>query len=335
MYLITGGSGFFGVHLTKYLLSAGEKVKILDLAAPPPELKTVDFIHGDILDEKILSCAMEGADIVIHNAALVPITRAGAGFYEINVAGTQKVIDAAKDAKVKKLIYISSSSVYGAPNGSIDENTPLSTIDDYGKSKAESERICRKEKEFIDISIVRPRTILGEGRMGILGLLFDWVKNNRPVYVLGSGNNRFQLVSAYDLASAVYAVAQKSPRGEDYNIGTDKFSTLKGDLEEFIRKVGSKSKLRHIPSGFARTVLPIVDALRLVPLVRYHYNVADKNVYFDIGKAKRLLGWAPKHSNVDMLAEAYNWYVKNGSSGTSVHGRPVKEGILWLLKHLP
>lgn len=335
MYLITGGSGFFGTHLAKYLLDAGEKVRILDLVPPPPEDARAEFSPGDILDEKSLRQAISGVDVVVHNAALVPITRAGNRFYEVNVKGTERVIAAAKAAGVKKIIYISSSSVYGAHDGSIGETTPQNPIDDYGKSKAEGEKICRREKEFIDISIVRPRTILGEGRMGILGLLFDWVKNNRPVYILGSGDNRFQLISARDLASAVFAVSKKSPAGEDYNIGTDKFGTLKGDLREFIKKAGSRSGFRHVPSGLARAVLPVLDALRLAPLVRYHYNVADKNVYFDISKAKRLLGWQPEDSNVDMLSAAYNWFVSSGARGGSVHGRPVKQGILWFLKHLP
>lgn len=335
MYLITGGSGFFGVHLARYLLGVGEKVRILDLVQSPSKIAGAEFVVGDILDEEVLSRAMKGVDVVVHNAALVPITRAGNRFYEVNVKGTERVIATAKAAGAKRIIYISSSSVYGAHDGSINEMTPQNPIDDYGKSKADGEKICQREKEFIDISIVRPRTILGEGRMGIIGLLFDWVKNNRPVYMLGSGDNRFQLISAHDLASAVFAVSKKSPRGEDYNIGTDKFTTLKGDLEEFIKKAGSKSKFRHVPSGFARAVLPVLDALRLAPLVRYHYNVADKNVYFDVSKAKKLLGWQPEDSNVDMLFRTYSRFASSGAHGGSVHSRPVKQGILWLLKHLP
>lgn len=337
MYLITGGSGFFGTHLTSHLLSLGKKVRILDIVAPP-YFTEAEYVSGSVTDKEAVSRAMKGVEVVIHNAALVPLSRAGKKFWEVNVFGTRTVLDEAKKVGVRKFIYISSSAVYGVPSaGAITEETPLLPFDDYGASKAEAEALVQEAKKDLDASIIRPRTIIGTGRMGIVGLLFDWVARSSRVYILGNGENRFQLVSARDMAEAVIAASIRGPRGEDFNIGAEHFGALRRDLEEFIKKVGSASKVTSVSTALGRTILPLAEAMRLTPFVSYQYHIADKSVFFDISKAKKVLEWSPRDSNAELLVGAYNWYIKEGrrTSRSTPHGRPVKEGLIWLLRHLP
>ena len=339
--LITGGSGFFGLHLCRCMLDAGWQVKVFDLV--PPDDPTVDgrveYVKGDIRNLQQCVDAFQNVNAVIHNAAVVPISRSGAGFLKINVDGTRTVLDACCETGMRKVVFISSSSVYGIPDRSpVDEATPLNAFGDYGKSKAVAEGVCNTYRDRLDISIIRPRTILGTGRLGILQILFEWVKENRRFYVIGKGANRYQLVSAPDLAQACRLACEKPCRGEDFNIGADEFTTLKGDLDGFITAVGSTTKIISIPPKLARNVLRFLDMLRISPFVDYHYKILNQDVWFDTSKAKRVLGWRAKDSNISMLADAYHWYLEHEDEleeqvGTT-HRKKVKLGIIKLVKWL-
>lgn len=334
MFIITGGSGFFGQHLIKNLSEHGFEIKNLDILNPVEKTAGVKFISADVRDKEAMEREISAGDIVIHNAALVPLTRDDRGFLEVNVEGTRHVLEASAKAGVKKFIFISSSSVYGIPpnGGPIDENTPFSPFEAYGKSKVEAESICEEYKNRLDISILRPRTIIGPGRMGILSLVFDWVARSRPVVILGNGSNRYQLLSACDLAEAVRLAATLPCRNENFNVGTANFGTLNSDLGDFFRMVLSRSKVYHFPAGLARAILPVLSALRLVPFVAYQYNVADKNIFFSMDKMKKFFGWVPTQSNSEMLASAFEFYKNNPSSETgSIHSRSLKKGLLKLL----
>jgi nucleoside-diphosphate-sugar epimerase len=339
--LITGGSGFFGLHLCRCMLDGGWNVKILDLVAPnDPSIDTkVQYIKGDICKPGDITAACKGASAVIHNAAVVPISRSGAGFLTINVDGTRNVLDACVAAAVPKVIFISSSSVYGIPyHVPVTEATPLNAFGDYGKSKAVAEAVCASYKDRLDISIIRPRTILGTGRLGIIQILFEWVKENRRFYVIGKGANRYQLVSAPDLANACRLVLEKPCKGEDFNIGAQEFTTLRGDLDGFFKAVGSKTRLLSIPPKLARLTLRILDVLRISPFVDYHYKILNQDIWFDTSKAQKMLGWKSKDSNISMLVDAYHWYIKHehelDTRAGTTHRRKVKLGVIKFVKWL-
>ncbi|MFA5935810.1 MAG: decaprenyl-phosphate phosphoribosyltransferase [Patescibacteria group bacterium] len=332
---ITGGSGFLGEHLARAFVENGHAVTILDPIAPSKTAAVVEYINGDVRDREAVRRACAGADVVIHNAALVPLTRGGDLFWDVNVNGTKTVLEVAKELCVRKVIFISSSSVYGIPeNGAvITEETKLNPFEAYGKSKAAAEEVCQSFKKDLDVSILRPRTILGPGRMGLMSLLFDWVASNQRVYILGKGDNRYQLVAASDLCDAVLRMATQSCKGEDFNIGTPRFGALREDLEEFIKRSGSGSRVTSVPGFLARMTLPILGFLRLSPLVGYQYHIADRSVSFSVDKLQRVLGFMPQKSNAEMLHETYQWYVKHKDEAKSgsAHKTSLKKGALKLL----
>ena len=180
-HFVTGGSGFFGVHLLRRLLQEQQHILVFDLAPLDEEFvnnANVKYVYGDVRDKNALREAMKGCDIVHHNAAVLPISRSGSVFRDVNVGGTKNVLEVALELHVKKVLFISTSAVYGIPTQlPINEQTPLTPLGEYGWSKLDAENVVRdfRANHPLDVSIVRPRTIVGTGRLGIFGILFDWI----------------------------------------------------------------------------------------------------------------------------------------------------------------
>lgn len=339
-HFVTGGSGFFGLHLIDKLLAEGESVVVYDVTALDDEYvqKGVLFVQGDILDKAALTAAMRGCEVVHHNAAVMPISRSGNKFETINVEGTRNVLAAAKETGVKKVLFVSTSAVYGiAKELPVTEQTPLTPLGAYARSKMAAEKLCTefREKNGLDVSIIRPRTIIGTGRMGIFGILFDWISAGKRIYMIGNGQNLYQLLSAKDLANACYLAATKPCKNEDFLVGAQEFGTFQHSLEGLIKHAGTKSKTAPTNANLVRNTLRILDRLRLSPLVDYHYMTADKPLYFDTTKLQTMLGWKAQDSNIKMLTETYDWYMQNRSTlkttGTT-HRKMVKQGVLKLLR---
>ena len=132
----------------------------------------------------------------------------------MNVVGTANLLLAARDAGVGKVVHTSSSAVFGIPETNpVTETTPCRPLEAYGRAKLEAELLCHEAVENgLDVTIIRPRTILGHGRLGIMAVLFEFVADGAPVFVLGTGDNRYQLVHASDLADAcLRAAAARAP----------------------------------------------------------------------------------------------------------------------------
>ena len=302
MICITGGSGFFGIALVEALVWRGEKVRVLDLEPIDERLKNrVDFRRVDIRDGRATTDALRGCDVVYHNAAVVPISRAGVDFWAINEKGTRHVLEGAIQGGAKRVIHYSTSqSLFGInPKLPVTEETPQNPFGDYGKSKHAAELICREYREKgLDISIVRPRTIIGAGRLGIFQLLFEWIRNGSPVYMIGRGQNRLQFIGLEDLIQVSLLLKDKG-NSEDFNIGAEKFGTVREDLEALIRYAGTGSGFVGIPWFLARPGLALLDVLNLSPFVDLHYKTIDHDFYFDVSKVKRVLKWFPQESNLD------------------------------------
>ena len=320
----------------EHLLSKGHSVRSLDILPPEsPQLQgRVEALVGDVRDRAAVRHAVRDCELVVHNAAAVPVTRSSKEFQEVNTQGTMNVLEASLDSGVRKLVFVSSSAVYGIPCVTpITEATPISPFGDYGKSKAAAEKVCREFRERgLDISIIRPRTIVGPGRMGILDILFDRVRRGRSFFILGDGRNRFQLLGLDDILSALYLVATKSCRNEDFNVGAQEFGTLRDDLEALAAHAGTGSRIVSLPETPARLLLKLQDVFHLGPLVDYHYHVVARDLWFSMDKLQRLLGWRAVQSNVEMLCETYDWYIEKGHSpdsrARSPHSRGVKGRLL-------
>lgn len=340
-HLITGGSGFLGSLIVESLVKRGDSVVSLDIWEPPDRNKNIEFVLGSILDRDLVRRAVKGVDVVHHSAALVPLTKAGKLFHEVNVEGTRIVAEESARANVSYFVHTSSSTVFGCPSSSpVSNSKPLEPVEEYGISKLGAEVVAKEvsDKSGMPLIVVRPRTMVGVGRLGIFQILFEWISENHNIYVIGDGKNKIQFLHGDDLIDCYMFLCEKKRPGF-YNVGTDRFDSLETTLGNLITHAGSKSKIRHLPKNLTMQGLAWLDALGLSPLAPWHYLTYSEDFYFDMNPLLEL-GWKPRYSNDEMFRIAYDDFVTNydktgDASTNSAHRKRVKEKILWLLKHVP
>jgi len=339
MDLVTGGAGYFGETIVRGLLSRGRKVRVFDLN-PLEGFPQVDSVQGDVRDKPALRRALEGVQAVYHNVAQVPLAKDKALFRSVNRDGTENVLSAALDAKVAKLVYTSSSAVFGVPaSNPVTEETPPTPAEEYGQAKYEGEQLCHDYVQCgLDVSIIRPRTIVGHGRLGIFQILFEWIHQGHNIPVLGRGDNVYQFVHADDLAEACLRAAERAGPAT-YNIGAEKFGTMRDTLEQLCAHAGTGSRVKSLPRAPIEFAMHTAAALGLSPLGPYHALMYGRSLYFEVSKAKAELGWSARYSNAEMICESYDWYrahraeVLSGRQ-SSAHKSAVKQGALGLLKYV-
>lgn len=338
--LVTGGAGYFGSILLDEALARGDRVRVLDLNVPSDRPgAAVEVVQGDVRDLDLVRAATEGVDVVLHNVAQVPLAKDRDLLRSVNVAGTANVLVAARDAGVAKVVHTSSSAVYGIPaSNPVTEDSPARPLEAYGRAKLEAEALCRDAAAAgLDVTVVRPRTILGRGRLGLMAVLFELVAEGAAVPVLDGGRNRYQLVHAEDLADACLRAADR-PGPAAYNVGADEFGTMRETLEALCREAGTGSRVVSVPARPAEIAMRVVSAAGLAPFAPYHWLLYGRSLWFDTTRARTELGWQPRYSNVAAVLDSYRWYLEHrdesGGHGRSHHQSPVRMGAMAVLKRL-
>jgi nucleoside-diphosphate-sugar epimerase len=339
--LVTGGSGYFGEVVVRRAMERGDELRVFDLVDNEDRPSEVEFVRGDVRDPDAVRTAMKGVEIVHHNVAQVPLAKDREKFWSVNVDGTRIVLDEALRAGAKKVVLVSSSAIYGVPDSNpVTLDTPPRPREAYGRAKLEGERLRDGAiAKGLSVSVVRPRTILGHGRLGIFQILFEWVRTGRPVYLLGSGDNRYQFVHADDLASACL-LADRRSENDVLLCGTDRFGTMRELLTGLVDHAKSESSVRSLPFGPTVLAMKLTSKLGISPLGDYHSLMYGREMFFDITSTSERLGWKPKYGNAEMIAESYDWYVAHRAKvlarkGASHHRSAVKLGVLKLLEWLP
>jgi len=341
MKLVTGGSGYFGETVVRRLLADGADVVVYDLNPPGLAHPKLGFVQGDVRDLDAITAATQSAEVVFHNVAQVPLAKDKALFWSVNRDGTANVLEAALRCGVRRLVYTSSSAVFGAPKTNpVTEATEPSPGEEYGQAKLAGEHLCQAyEQKGLSCSIIRPRTIMGHGRLGIFQILFEWIYKGLNVPVLGRGDNLYQFVHAEDLATAC-VLAGNAPTGGVFNIGAAGFSSMRETLEDLIRHAGTRSAVKSVPKGPTVMAMRLANALGLSPLAAYHALMYGESLYFDISKARTELGFEPAYTQKQMFAESYDWYVANredilsGRRSGSKHQSAVRQRLLGLVPYV-
>jgi nucleoside-diphosphate-sugar epimerase len=341
-YLITGGAGFLGINLARYLLARGHAVTSLDiLDFDYPERDRLRVVRGDIRDRAAVERALEGNRIVVHCAAALPLYPP-AEIYSVDIDGTRTLLEAAQAHRVERFIHVSSTAVYGIPDHHpIAETDPLRGVGPYGQAKVLAEGLCLGFRgNGMCVPIIRPKSFVGPERLGVFALLYDWASDGRDFPLIGRGDNRYQLLDVEDLCDAIYLTATVDPRraSDTFNIGAKVFATIKEDYQAVLDYAGFGKRVRGFPATPLIWTLRALEALKLSPLYRWVYETAATDSFVSIEKAERILGYAPKYSNRDALLRNYQWYLENrhrfaGQSGVT-HRVPWKQGILALAKRV-
>jgi nucleoside-diphosphate-sugar epimerase len=336
--LVTGGNGYFGSLLVERLVAAGDDVRVLDIDPTGTQPDGVDVVVADIRDARAVRAAVDGIDVVYHNVAQVPLAKDPALLRTVNVDGTEVLLEACRAAGAGKVVHTSSSAVFGVPESNpVMPDTVPKPQEPYGAAKLAAEWACLRAASLgLDVTIVRPRTIVGHGRLGIFGILFDWIADGADPFVLGDGSNRYQFVHADDLAELCRA-AGAAPGPAIFNAGTDRFGTMREALEHVCAHAGTGSRVRSLPARPAALAMQATARLGLTPFAAYHWLMYSRSMWFDIEHATERLGWRPTWSNDEMFAQSYDWFVANrelatfGASG-SHHRRSAGSRLLSVLK---
>jgi nucleoside-diphosphate-sugar epimerase len=300
-----------------------------------PVERDVTELRGDMRDPTRARELSEGADVLVHAAAALPIRGSRREIMSVNVDGTAALVAAAREFGVRRIVYISSTAVYGVPRvHPLFEDSALEGVGAYGESKIACERLVASSP--LESVLIRPKTFLGPERLGVFEILFDWIRDGRRIYVLGSGDNRYQLLAVDDLVDAIVRACTADVAGEVFNVGATDFGTVRSDLEALIAHAGTGSRLRPIPARPAELALRALELAKLSPLGEWHYKTASRDSFVDVSKAERLLGWHATKSNVQTLVENYDWYAANRArmqSAGVTHRVPWnQQALAWLKK---
>jgi nucleoside-diphosphate-sugar epimerase len=336
--VVTGGNGYFGRLLVDHLIGRGDRVRVLDIDVTGLDTGLIDVVAADIRDADAVRAAVDGADVVYHNVAQVPLARDPELLRSVNVDGTTVLLDACRDAGVGKVVHTSSSAVFGVPRANpVLPSTVPAPAEPYGHAKLAAEWAClRAAAAGLDVTIVRPRTILGHGRLGIFGILFDWIADGADPIVLGPGTNRYQFVHADDLAMVCLRAADHAGPAV-FNAGTDRFGTMHEALDHLCGHAGTGATVRALPARPTEWAMRTSAGLGLTPFAPYHWLMYARSMWFDTDHVRDALGWAPRWSNDEMFAQSYDWFLAHradAAGGASHHRRTARAGALGALKRV-
>lgn len=338
--VVTGGSGMLGGHLVRALAADGWRVRGLDVRDPVEPVKGVEYTVADVRDRARVGAVLAGADALVHTAAALP-SYPEDEIRSIIVGGTETVLDAAAHAGTARVVHVSSTAVYGLPSVvPTTEEYPREPVDPYSRAKAGAEEVAERYRAAgMVLPMLRPKTFLGPGRMGLFSMLFEWAEEGRNFPVLGKGDVRIQMLAIDDLVDAVRTVlhAPDDVANDTFNIAADRFDTLREDFQAVLDAAGHGKRVVSVPVRPAVAALELLQRLKLSPVYGRLIHKLRADSYVSVDKARDVLGWTPRLSNRDAILRTYDWWrANNRTAAPTSSGRtsrdPWKQGALGLAK---
>jgi dTDP-glucose 4,6-dehydratase len=334
-HIIFGGDGFVGRHLAPKLIADGEEVIVADIAKSAlAHYGKVRHVHCDVTDRASVEAVDIQADDMVYNLSakmLSPIqvrAKRHDFFFPVNYYGTENIILAMDKAGASELVHFTTDMIYGhTVTYPMTEEHPVSPLGEYGLSKWKTEELAADwRKRGMDISLFRPRLIIGPGRLGILEKLFKLIDMNLPVPMIGSGKNPYQFISVFDCAEAARLAWKAGVPNEAYNLGSLNPPPVRKLLGDLIKHAGSKSILIPTPGWAVKKTLDLLDLVNMPIMDPEQYLIADEECVLDVSKGERQLGWVPQYRDEDMLIAAYKEYraKKTGQALTSANHVPAE-----------
>lgn len=304
--VITGAAGMLGSRLAERLVRDGHEVCGVDLR-PGPGVAVV----GDIRDRAVMSRAVAGSDILVHCAAALP-SYPDDQIRSIIVDGARNMFAAAAAARLARVVHISSTAVYGLPSDvPTTEEYPRKPVDTYSAAKAQAEQIAEQYRAGgMCLPILRPKTFLGPGRMGLFSILFEWAEEGRNFPILGKRDVRIQMFAVEDLVDAVVSIvhAPDDVANDTYNLAAARFGTLREDFQSVLDAAGHGKRVIGVPARPALATLQAMQRLHLSPVYGRLLHKLLSDSYVSIAKAQQRFGFAPKLSNQDAILRTFHWW---------------------------
>jgi dTDP-glucose 4,6-dehydratase len=299
--LVTGSAGFVGSSLMRRNPNFVGVDKIISSTSQ----NRIDIQNADLLNKIITKNQIS---TIVHLAGVQygsPIKRRNrVSYFQANIEMAKSVATVAGNPLVNHVIYVSTDMVYGINLPSpISEFANTNPIGPYGNSKLAAELILKKLRPAQKVSILRPRLILGEGRLGTIATLTKLIKFKLPIPILGDGTNRYQFIHVDDLCHAIELLIV-NPTNKTYNIGSDNPPNLNSLFVQIRKELNLKNVIVHLPMKVVRLFLEFADFMNVSPLVKEQYQLADQDIVLDTSNLKQDLSWGPTVNDLFMLKQA-------------------------------
>jgi len=306
---VTGGTGFIGGHVVRRLCERGDEVRVLvrnpDKAAPLAELGC-EIVAGSLGDAAAIRAGMQGCDAAVHGAAIYEVgipESQHQSMYDANVVGTETVLRAALDAKVPRVVYISTVAAFGNTHGEVVDETyehpGTSYTSYYEQTKVEAHRLARRliEEAGLPAVIVQPGGVYGPDDHSAIGTQINQFLAGR-LPLLPFPETGFNMVHVEDVADGVLLAIDKGKVGESYILGGE-ITTMRGLMDTLGQVADRKPPKRAMPTGLLKAMAPIGPVVGKVmgqpPNLRELISTADNVTFWaKHDKAMAELGYSPR-----------------------------------------
>ncbi|MEV4759255.1 NAD-dependent epimerase/dehydratase family protein [Micromonospora sp. NPDC049559] len=336
--VVTGASGMLGGFVVRRLTAEGVPVHGVDLRVPAEA--GIAATVADVRDRAAMTAAFRRAGAVVHCAAALP-SYAPQEIRSVIVDGTRSVLAAALDAGVPRVVHVSTTAVYGLPElVPTPETHPRDPVDTYGRAKAAAEELAEEFRgRGLCVPVLRPKTFLGPGRMGLFAMLFEWAHEGRHFPILGRGDVRIQMCAVEDLTECVLVALRAAPAVADdtFNVAAARFGTLREDFQAVLDAAGHHRRVISVPARPALLTLRLLRRARLSPVYDRLLRKLLADSYVSTDKARDRLGFTPRYSNQDALLRTFRWWREQRDRGGAAQaGRtsrdPWSQGALRVAK---
>ena len=318
--LITGGAGFLGYHLARNLQHRGVAFMALNDIAPFFDAEEYPegalLVQQDVRDREGMTRLIRDnhIEVIIHCAAALPLWPKQE-IYSTNIQGVRTTLDVAMNQGVERLIFISSTAVYGVPEKHpLVEDDPREGVGAYGETKIAGEDICKEYREKgMCVPVIRPKTFIGTARLGVFQILYDWVDSGKRIPIIGKGENLYQLLEVTDLIEAIWLAGSAPPEvaNDIFNVGAQHFDKVKLDVGALCEFAGNGARVMPTPAALVKPALAFFELIKVSPLYKWVYGTADKDSYVSTQKIEEKLGWKARFSNEQALITSHSWYLEH------------------------
>jgi UDP-glucose 4-epimerase len=318
MVLLTGCNSFLGGKLLEALIKKGEKVRCYDFFKPSGFPEGIEFIQGDLLNERQLKKALSGVRTVLHFMEMKhPDSRGRAYMKKVNIGGCAKILQASLEAGAEKFFFLSSFAVYGRNRTAlIRQDDRKKPVTPYAKDKLRAEFICWDYmKKNMAVTIFRPAPVLGPGirEPAVLTSLFMalGMEEANRVYLSKNGHTRHQLLHVDDAVRAILMALQSdSSRGKVYNLGSDNVPTKLDEIVMVKEHLKINPEIIFIQPWKAHLYCLLMRPAGSHIFTRDHIMYLLHSMVMDCQRIKDDLDWQPQKDNIRILTETARWYME-------------------------